>query len=191
MTDNTSRTLTDDSGQRELHTEDLVASGRTEPVADRSSTPAASVPAASTPSTTASTGDVSDDPRRGASEEVDRDAGRESDRAGSSGTPAGTSSAGNVSEQTSEETGTPLVGDVDGYRRRWEAVQTGFVDEPRRAVENADALVAEVITELATSFAQERGDLEGQWSKGDQVSTEDLRVSLRRYRSFFDRLLSA
>jgi len=78
--------------------------------------------------------------------------------------------------ETSEDAATPLLGDTDEYRRRWEAVQTGFVDEPRRAVENADALVAEVIQELARSFAQERNGLEAQWSEGDQVSTEDLRV---------------
>jgi hypothetical protein len=92
--------------------------------------------------------------------------------------------------ETSEDAGTPLLGDTEEYRRRWEAVQTGFVDEPRRAVENADALVAEVMQELASSFADERNGLESQWSEGDQVSTEDLRVSLRRYRSFFDRLLT-
>jgi len=84
----------------------------------------------------------------------------------------------------------PLLGDTENYRRRWEAVQTGFVDEPRRAVERADALVAEIIQELSKSFAQERNGLETQWSEGDQVSTEDLRVSLQRYRSFFDRLLT-
>jgi len=90
----------------------------------------------------------------------------------------------------SDDSATPLLGDTEGFRRRWEAVQTGFVDEPRRAVENADALVAEIIQELADSFARERNVLESQWSEGDQVSTEDLRVSLRRYRSFFDRLLT-
>jgi len=88
-----------------------------------------------------------------------------------------------------EDKASPLLGDTENFRRRWEAVQTGFVDEPRRAVENADALVAEIIQELAESFARERNGLESQWSEGDQVSTEDLRVSLRRYRSFFDRLL--
>src|SRR5438874_8693470 len=76
------------------------------------------------------------------------------------------------------------------FRGRWTDIQTGFVDEPRRAVEQADALVAEVIKRLANSFAEERSKLEGQWGRGDDVSTEDLRVSLRRYRSFFDRLLS-
>jgi hypothetical protein len=75
-------------------------------------------------------------------------------------------------------------------RDRWTEVQTGFVDEPRKAVEQADALVADVMKRLADSFATERQALEQQWSKGDDVSTEELRISLRRYRSFFDRLLS-
>jgi len=76
------------------------------------------------------------------------------------------------------------------FHSRWTDIQTGFVDEPRRAVEQADALVAEVIKRLANSFAEERSKLEGQWGRGDDVSTEDLRVALRRYRSFFDRLLN-
>lgn len=84
----------------------------------------------------------------------------------------------------------PLFANSEDFRRRWEAIQTGFVDEPRRAVESADALVAEVIQLLVQSFADERSRLEGQWSEGNQASTEDLRVALRRYRSFFDRLLS-
>ncbi len=78
----------------------------------------------------------------------------------------------------------------DAYRDRWRTVQTNFVDDPRQAVEEADGLVAQVIKELAQSFADERGGLEGRWGRGDDVSTEDLRVALRRYRSFFDRLLS-
>lgn len=64
------------------------------------------------------------------------------------------------------------------------------MDEPRRAVERADELVAEVIKRLADSFAQEHSRLEGQWGRGDHVSTEDLRVALQRYRAFFDRLLN-
>ena len=80
--------------------------------------------------------------------------------------------------------------ETNDFRTRWTDIQTGFVDEPRRAVEQADALVAEVIKRLANSFAEERSKLEGQWGRGDDVSTEDLRVSLRRYRSFFDRLLN-
>jgi hypothetical protein len=75
------------------------------------------------------------------------------------------------------------------FQKRWTDIQTAFVDEPRRAVERADELVAEVIKRLADSFAQERSRLEGQWGRGDNVSTEDLRVALQRYRAFFDRLL--
>jgi hypothetical protein len=79
--------------------------------------------------------------------------------------------------------------EAQGFRTRWDAVQTGFVDEPRKAVEEADSLVADVMKRLAGAFADERGNLERQWSRGDQVSTEDLRIALRRYRVFFQRLL--
>ncbi len=85
----------------------------------------------------------------------------------------------------------PLFDDAAAtdLRDRWTDVQTGFVDEPRSAVEAADSLVAEVMKRLADGFATERQALEQQWSRGDDVSTEDLRLALRRYRSFFDRLL--
>jgi hypothetical protein len=83
-----------------------------------------------------------------------------------------------------EEQGTEFQG-------RWESIQTRFVDDPRNAVENADALVTELMQRLADGFAREREQLEGQWSRGEDVSTEDLRVALQRYRSFFRRLLSA
>jgi len=79
---------------------------------------------------------------------------------------------------------------ANDFRKRWTDIQTGFVDEPRRAVEQADALVAEVIKRLADSFAEARSKLEVQWGRGDNVSTEDLRVALQRYRAFFDRLLN-
>ena len=80
--------------------------------------------------------------------------------------------------------------DAAAYRTRWSGIQTGFVDEPRRAVEEADSLVAEVMKRLAEGFATERHDLETQWERADRVSTEDLRLAMRRYRSFFERLLS-
>ena len=73
---------------------------------------------------------------------------------------------------------------------RWDQVQASFVDEPRHAVEQADSLVANVVKRIAEQFSAEREKLENQWGKGDNVSTEDLRQALRRYRSFFDRLLS-
>ena len=75
------------------------------------------------------------------------------------------------------------------FRSQWSKVQTGFVDEPRRTVEDADKLVAAVMQRLAEGFANERSGLEKQWDSGDNASTEDLRVALQRYRSFFDRLL--
>jgi hypothetical protein len=79
--------------------------------------------------------------------------------------------------------------EMGDFRSQWSKVQTGFVDEPRRTVEEADKLVAAVMQRLAESFANERSGLEKQWDRGDNVSTEDLRVALQRYRSFFDRLL--
>jgi hypothetical protein len=94
---------------------------------------------------------------------------------------------------TSERDLTPLFGDDDrrDLHARWEELQTRFVDDPRSTVEEADQLVADLMQRLAESFAEERQSLETQWSRGDDVSTEDLRVSLQRYRSFFERLLSA
>lgn len=80
--------------------------------------------------------------------------------------------------------------ELGGYRTQWDAIQTGFVDQPRAAVEQADALVSQLMTRLTDVFARERSNLEGQWTKGDNVSTEDLRIALTRYRSFFHRLLS-
>jgi hypothetical protein len=77
------------------------------------------------------------------------------------------------------------------FTSRWQEIQTSFVDQPRDAVAEADALVADLMQRLAASFSQERERLEAQWDQGDDVSTEDLRVALTRYRSFFDRLLSA
>ncbi len=91
-----------------------------------------------------------------------------------------------------ETQATPLFPDneLQDLRRNWDRIQTAFVDEPRKAVEQADSLVASTMKRLADVFAQERAKLEGQWSRGDNVSTEDLRVALQRYRSFFHRLLT-
>ena len=80
--------------------------------------------------------------------------------------------------------------DEENFRSRWNGIQTGFVDEPRRAVEQADELVAELMQHLARNFSDQRSNLETQWQRSEQVSTEELRGALRRYRSFFDRLLS-
>lgn len=104
----------------------------------------------------------------------------------------GVSSAGAATAPAMEEQALPLFSpeEAKDFRARWDAIQVGFVDEPRRVVEQADTLVAAATKRLAEMFAAERAKLEGQWDRGDDVSTEDLRLALRRYRSFFGRLLS-
>jgi hypothetical protein len=79
---------------------------------------------------------------------------------------------------------------AEQYTSDWEKIQASFVDEPQASVEQADRLVADLMQRLAAGFSEERERLESQWGNGADVSTEDLRVALTRYRSFFDRLLS-
>ena len=79
---------------------------------------------------------------------------------------------------------------ADDFRADWDAVQIGFVDDPRKAVRQADELVASVMKTLAESFAAQRISIETDVGQDEQASTENLRVALRRYRSFFERLLS-
>ncbi len=96
-----------------------------------------------------------------------------------------------AAEERAEDRAPLFAGDDAGkLHERWMAIQTGFVDEPREAVHQADLLVADTIRRLAETFAREKASLEEQWSRGGDISTEDLRQALRRYRSFFDRLLS-
>ena len=113
------------------------------------------------------------------------------------GTPVGTTAAagmatGTATAMAKETESGPLFSSEEAanLRSQWDAVQVAFVDEPRRAVEQADALVASAMKRLAEQFAAERSRLEGQWDRGGDLSTEDLRLALRRYRSFFGRLLS-
>jgi hypothetical protein len=95
-------------------------------------------------------------------------------------------------EPEQKDNGGPLLPQdfVNDLRGRWDHVQAGFVDEPRAAVREADELVALAMKRLAESFAEERSGLEHQWDRGDQVNTEDLRVALKKYRAFFQRLLA-
>ncbi len=81
--------------------------------------------------------------------------------------------------------------DLSGLRSRWDDVQAAFVDSPKDCVQKADTLVAEVVEQLTTGFSEARARLEAQWARGEKVSTEDLRLALKRYRDFFQRLLSA
>jgi hypothetical protein len=116
---------------------------------------------------------------------------------GSNATPSATTAsrgaaAGTATAMAREPEAGPLFSQEEArmLRARWDAIQVGFVDEPRRAVEEADSLVATAMKRLAEQFSEERSRLEGQWDRGGDVSTEDLRIALRRYRSFFGRLLT-
>jgi hypothetical protein len=150
-------------------------------------------------------------PGRGPSRESITDTGaevgdtRSETGAASSPTPAAAAAAGDSGAEPARrddaEGGTaagradgdepaPLLEGADEFQSRWEEIQVRFVDEPRGAVEDADALVATVMQRLAEGFASERERLEAQWGRGEDISTEDLRVALLRYRSFFQRLLA-
>jgi hypothetical protein len=98
-----------------------------------------------------------------------------------------------ATEQQTQTTDEALFADdeLSGFRSRWDEIQSGFVDEPRQAVEQADALVVDVVDRLTAGFSEARSRLEEQWAKGEDASTEELRVALTRYRSFFKRLLAA
>jgi hypothetical protein len=95
-----------------------------------------------------------------------------------------------VGQSVEQEMGTLLAAEeANKLRGHWDDIQVGFVDEPRTAVEKADQLVAQTMQRLAEMFAKERENLEHQWDRGGEVSTEDLRLALRRYRTFFGRLM--
>ena len=106
--------------------------------------------------------------------------------------PSQAGAGGTATAMAKEPESGPLFsqGEAGNLRTKWDAIQVGFVDEPRRAVEEADSLVAMAMKRLAEQFAEERSRLEGQWDRGGDVSTEDLRIALRRYRAFFGRLLA-
>lgn len=98
-----------------------------------------------------------------------------------------------ASELAQAEAGMPLLPSeqTSQFEQRWQQIQISFVDQPQQAVEQADTLVAELMRQLASSFSETRSQLEEQWASGGEASTEDLRIALTRYRSFFQRLLSA
>jgi hypothetical protein len=98
-----------------------------------------------------------------------------------------------TTDEASEARLEPLLGgdEAGRFRAEWESIQVAFVDDPETSVQRADALVAELMQQLAATFARERETLEGQWASGDaKGDTEELRMALQRYRSFFERLLT-
>lgn len=100
--------------------------------------------------------------------------------------------SGMANNPARQDTEAPLFTGEESQKLRsdWDQVQTAFVDDPRASVQRADSLVAEVMQRLAKAFSEERKNLEAQWESGGDASTEDLRMALQRYRSFFSRLLS-
>ncbi|MDO3639339.1 hypothetical protein Q2100_26600 [Mycolicibacterium sp. KC 300] len=95
-------------------------------------------------------------------------------------------------DSTDADSDLSLFGETEmsGFRARWNDVQAGFVDDPKQCVQTADALVSEVVDQLTSGFTEARARMEAQWARGEDASTEDLRVALKRYREFFQRLLS-
>jgi hypothetical protein len=147
----------------------------------------ASTPADDGDRTTDQTEDTGTESRDGAVATTDQSGSASAERSDVTEAPA------EEGRRDAADDDTALLPDDQGteFQGRWESIQVTFVDDPRDAVENADALVAELMQQLADGFARERERLEGQWGRGEDVSTEDLRVVLQRYRSFFRRLLSA
>jgi hypothetical protein len=181
---------TTDGGEAGPDAPEAVSSAQTGAAAT-SSTSTATDPGAQVP-TQVDTVEHDDALRRGDSprpvDAARRDAAEQPGEAPTAdATPADTSPSGDTAGSDA-----PLVpSDMSAtLRRRWEVIQTRFVDEPRGAVEDADGLVATLMQQLAEGFAKERERLEAQWDRGEDISTEDLRVALQRYRSFFQRLLS-
>ncbi len=97
--------------------------------------------------------------------------------------------AGYLNIKPESTTNLLLREDSEHFRTRWNEIQGKFVDEPRDAVQQADALVSEVVDQITRMFATEHGSLESQWKQGNDVSTEDLRKALQHYRAFFNRLV--
>ncbi|MFD8330901.1 hypothetical protein [Streptomyces lydicus] len=166
------------SGQRGLTTEDLAQP--TGPP-DEGPQPPLDAPTLPGEATATRTGSAQPEPEpdTGADTGTEAEGGR-------------TAAGGAAGRGTSDEEAPQLLSDqdADGFRDRWQEIQNRFVDDPREAVHGADALVAEVMQTLATTFADHKQSLEGQWNRGEQVDTEGLRLALRHYRSFFHRLLA-
>jgi hypothetical protein len=138
------------------------------------------------------TSDIAQAPDRAgtASERTDDDA----QARGTVGEPEGAQSEGAPSEDARPDgAAAPLIPseEADRVREQWGQVQGEFVDQPRAAVEQADRLVADLMQRLAAQFSETRSDLERRWDGQEDVSTEDLRVAMTQYRSFFERLLQA
>jgi hypothetical protein len=141
--------------------------------------------------TTDSTGDVeSSTARTGSSTSTQPPAEQAGSPTVSTDSPTG--EARSPSAGTDSPAGESLFAEDEllGLRSRWDEVQSGFVDDPKQCVQKADGLVSVVVDQLTTGFSEARSRLESQWARGEEASTEDLRLALKRYREFFERLLA-
>ena len=163
----------DDELLRESQTPD-TGSPTADPASRPLVTPAPSTPASSTPASSAAA------PSNPPAHPQPQSAGA---------TNRSATAAGAAPALAEERTPLFAANESSNLRAQWDSVQVAFVDDPRNAVQKADALVSETIKRLSEVFAAERQKLEEQWGRGADASTEDLRVALRRYRSFFTRLL--
>ncbi|WP_328972052.1 hypothetical protein [Streptomyces sp. NBC_00239] len=181
-----------------LTTEDLAHSGAADEPGSSGRAPAYPGEATSGPDAPAGP----DDGTRAERDAETRDADEETEGTQAAGTEyAGTGTEGTEYERTGtdqaavapagEDEDETLLGarEAEEYRRAWTEIQGRFVDDPQEAVRSADTLVAEVMQTLAGTFSEHKQGLEGQWDRGEQVATEDLRLALQHYRSFFNRLL--
>jgi hypothetical protein len=116
-------------------------------------------------------------------------AGTEPSTAGTEPSTAGTEPSTAGTEPSTEKS-LFAEDELSGLRSRWDDVQSGFVDDPKECVHKADGLVSDVVDQLTTGFSEARSRLEAQWARGEEASTEDLRLALKRYREFFERLLA-
>jgi hypothetical protein len=121
---------------------------------------------------------------------TDAQAGQVESPAPTTNAPAGHVESPAATTESSTEESLFAEGELSGFRSRWDDVQAGFVDDPRECVQKADRLVSDVVDQLTTGFSRARSRLEEQWARGEEASTEDLRLAIKRYRDFFERLLA-
>lgn len=177
-------------GEEKLSTEDIA---RTDTERTGSARPAE--PAAPAAAPTAPSAPAAEEPVPPRDEEMAQAPGKEPpERTGEPPGPVAAHERPQAREAAParEDEAVPLLdsGAAEDLRSRWSELQQGFVDDPQAAVRGADELVAEVMQLLARTFAEHKEGLESQWHQGNEVATEDLRIALRQYRSFFDRLLT-
>jgi hypothetical protein len=79
--------------------------------------------------------------------------------------------------------------EADGFRARWESIQVGFVDDPRTSVQSAAQLIGDAMKRLSEEVATERRKFETSSRRENGKATEEMRLLLRRYRSFFKHLM--